>query len=63
METAAYLHRVMLTKGNGGDTTPAQLLDNKDPDVSHVKKWGSLLFMHVYDNKRKRLMITVDQHT
>ena len=54
LETAAYLHRMTLTKGNGGDTTPAQLLDNKVPDISHLKKWGSLVYMHVYDHKRKR---------
>lgn len=54
LDTAAYLHRLILTKGNGGEATPAQLLNGKVPDISHLKSWGSLVYMHVYDHNRRR---------
>lgn len=54
LDTAAYLNRLTLTKGNGFEETPLELITGISPDTSHLKPWGSVMYMHVYDHNRHR---------
>ena len=52
VSTAVYLHNRLPTSANAGKT-PYELMYGKKPDVSSVRVFGSLAYVHVKKDKRK----------
>ena len=53
MTTAAMLKN--LVPGKNQDKCPAELFTGKKPAVGHLRVWGCRAFVHVPDEKRKKL--------
>ena len=49
-----YPHRVL------GMSTPEEAFSGKKPDISHLKIFGSPIYIHVTKDTRKKLELTVE---
>jgi hypothetical protein len=54
LAVGAYIHvsNMHPSAHIGGNTTPHELWHKQKPDVSHLKVWGCLAYMHVQKDKR-----------
>ena len=55
LTAAAYISNRTDTAGLEHDMTPYEVFHGKKPNTKHMKKWGSDMWVHIYDHERRKL--------
>jgi hypothetical protein len=53
--SAVHVDNRCPTSALDGNITPYEVWHGRKPDVSHLRVWGCLAYVHVQKNKRKAL--------